>query len=439
MNQETNYDKLFKRFCILTPVILAILGIFIDMYKWYTAFRPGVYDLSTFIIMQFSLNYEYGLTPRGLINEIVVNFVNFAFDGKNYLETQMVLRYVTIVLFDVYFLRFIYKKGTELRKKYGHIIYPIILFSMFFVFQFFVVTFDYASYDVYLVALMFMSLCFIHKDKPFLIIIPMVLMMFLHEGSLFMFMPVIYAFLLKKTINADRNTKIKYWSAIMISGILMSAIFIYFSMFAWRNHTLEQYDEYMHYLMNLYAMPQMGYGFEFIADETFVKQEFLGAHLSTFDPSFYKYPVSYAIYCWATTGAYLLIYTPILIGLRGVYSKFRLVTQSKIDKLKYALILIAQPLALLPFIVLKTDEGRWFRDIVLYYLILFFYKLYTEDCSEIVEILKTKIVNLYNLFKASLQNKLCLIVWFIFLYPGCTNSPSTLVHNLVVITYLMLK
>ena len=437
--KKIDHDLFFKKFCILAPILLALFGMCVYIGKWGNAFTPDAGSFGRFIIMQTGLIYRYGVIPRGLLNTVLVYVNDTFFNGQNYLEVQLAFRYISIVIFNVFSFVFIYKFGRKLREKYGTVVYPLIYIALFFCFRFFEVTFDYATYDIYLIAFLAIALYFVCKDKPFLAIIPMTLMMFFHEGSLFMNMPIIYAFALLKTMGlASKSQKIKYWVFILVSGVIMSGLFVYFSMICWRGHTFLEYEDYIEYLINLYGVRDMNYGFEYILHDDFIKQEFIGSHLAGFDIAFYNNPEVFVVYCYVTTILYMLLFTPFVLYFRPAFRKLKPNDTCKLDKIKRYLILIAQPLALAPFIVFKTDEGRWFRFIVFYYIILIFYKIYNDDCSEFIETVKERFESLCVKAFSNVQSFVCYLAYVVFLYPHGINSPSYFVQYLVVLSYYQL-
>ncbi len=202
-------------------------------------------DMMPFVETQYVFNYKFEFLKRGLLGELF----RLSFDKVNsqiiYIVSFFFLLILSIYFFKIFFLDF--NKEKNIHK----FIFSIMVFTSPFTMQHFI--FDIGRQDIINLLITFLSFFFIEKFHKknlllaFMLLLNLSVMLLIHEGSFFMFIPIIFGFWFFKNPHKD-NLLIKL-------ALFFIIVFITFVISTQGLSTHFTFQELNNYLLNRYFLP----------------------------------------------------------------------------------------------------------------------------------------------------------------------------------------
>lgn len=237
----------------LNKKLYYFLGVIIFMFITYTLyiffFREDV--VISFKITHFLFNYEDEFLKRAFVGEIL-RIINF--DITN--ESIILISKITLIAITVIFVLMAYLFWKNSPKDTGSLLFiSLFLFSsptlMFFYH-------DMGRFDIYGLIIALISIFLILNTKPivYFIIVPvlMVIIILIHEGMFFMFIPLILGFMLYKTSNKKHY--------ITIAIIAMLQLYATYIISTKGQATYQSYEEHYEKLVSKYGENMVGSSLE---------------------------------------------------------------------------------------------------------------------------------------------------------------------------------
>ncbi len=365
--------------------------LFLFLFLWLYA-RVGQYDISSFIQTHHLFNYEHEFLKRALVGEILrLSFENLDADIIFNLSLFFLI-FLSIVFFRIFFINF--NKDNNINK----LIFSIMVFVSPLTLQHFI--FDIGRFEIINIFITLFSFLIIKKfhKNTFLTVIfifPLLIcILLIHEGSFFMFIPMILGFWFFK------NSEIKTF--IVQLFLFLIIIFITYKISTLGLATKYTFKEYYNLLLNqhfLYNEASDHHGFlniSLTAVEVLYRDLF-----NTYDPN-----VKYAIFedtirlgfrFKSLVDNLILIFllSPTFFIVFTIYRSF-----FKVSNFKIKLLLIT-PLASFALFVLGYDHMRWWA--IMFTNIFFILFKLCEEKNLYLEIIlkntqKYKILYIFSIF-----------------------------------------
>ena len=173
--------------------------LFLFLFLWLYA-RVGQYDISSFIQTHHLFNYEHEFLKRALVGEILrLSFENLDADIIFNLSLFFLI-ILSIVLFKIFFINF--NKDNNINK----LIFSMMVFVSPLTLQHYI--FDIGRFEIlniFITLLSFLIIKKFHKNTILTVIFIFPLlncMLLIHEGSFFMFIPMVFGFWFFKSSEA---------------------------------------------------------------------------------------------------------------------------------------------------------------------------------------------------------------------------------------------
>ena len=367
--------------------------LFFFLLLWLYA-RVGQYDIHSFMQTHHLFNYEHEFLKRALVGEILrLSFENLDADIIFNLSLLFLI-FLSIVFFKIFFINF--NKDNNINK----LIFSIMVFVSPLTLQHFI--FDIGRFEIInilLTLLIFLIIKKFHKNTflTVIFIFPLLnCMLLIHEGSLFMFIPMIFGFWFFK------NSEIKTF--IVQLFLFLIIIFITYKISTLGLSTKYTFKEYYNLLLNQHLL------FNEVSDHnSFLRINLAAVEVlyrdlfNTYDPN-----VKYAIFedtirlgfrFKSLVDNLILIFllSPTFFIVFTIYRGF-----FKVSNFKVKLILIT-PLAPFALFVLGYDHMRWWA-IMFTNIFLILFRL-CEEKNLYLEIILTniqkyKILYIFSIFSS---------------------------------------
>ena len=359
-----NKTKLKSILQFLFAFLLVCFALFVTYYGQ---------EVRRYNTTMLAFNYSYGFISRGLLGTLYLGLdMLIPRDILNYTDAANITFIVTNVIMVIFlFLAlFILIKTNEKRLNGAQSI--LLFFAVFFVPMYFSLR-NMGRPDIYMLFFTFVGLILLIWGKMEWLIVPFsIFNVMIHQGYVFLFYNIFMYPLLYKIFQTSGAQRRKYIGILATSFVSVSALFIYFNFFS---HISGQ-DTYD----SIYAMAaKLGNGGEVY--ETLLTHELLGI-----DPWEQEWPQH--IYNFIELPIFCLIMSPfIYLGVR-LFKNIISAAESKIDKIKYALLPICSA-TILPCYILKIDYGRWiFAGLAYFALVtLVLYAFHDDIVTEQVDLL----------------------------------------------------
>lgn len=342
-------DKISNRswFCLL------ILSILIQIVRYHSnLFIPLVNEWST---QELAIDYSYGFIRRGLLGSFT-HLIQSSFH-IDFLSAVVIVQNLGFVLFLIAFLLFIARLlKNDQDKTFCFVVLVTIGLNLF--------GFElkmHGLFDTYIMFLTLLMVYLIISDKA-LFLIPFLtgICVLIHEGYPMMYFGVIVALLLYRfCYSENRRSAFKYAVIFIITGLVVSMLFIYFYFIHPRieDPDIDAILANVKKLLNEPTIDTSNFRYIWLDDEiipnsnTAINNMRIDGKLTAWFFKLIRVPIANAIICGP------LLYSTALFWLRiikGERSRFR----------KAILFLSGSSVLLtLPIIVLHTDQARWFFDI----------------------------------------------------------------------------
>lgn len=368
----------------ITNFQYCVLFLFLTLWLF---IRSNQSDVSNFIQTHHLFNYEHEFLKRGFVGEILRLSIENLNANVIYILSLFFLVLLSIVFFIIVFVNF--NKDTNLTK----LIFSVTVFVSPLTLQHFI--FDFGRFDI--INLLITLLCFLiikkfYKNTLLIIIFIFPLlncMLFIHEGSYLMFIPMIFGYWFFK--NSKKTTfTIQLFLFLIISLITYKVSTLGLS-------TKFTYAEYYDFLLNKYFFLAENSDTHNFINISGLAVEILYKDLfNTYDPN-----VSYSIveetkkigfsYNSILDNLILMfLLSPIFFIVFSIYRSF-----FKIGNLQLKLFLIT-PLSTFALFVLAYDHMRWWA-IMFTNIFLIIFKL-CEERNLYLEIILTNVKKYKTLY-----------------------------------------
>ena len=323
--------------------------LFLFLFIWLYA-RVGQYDISSFIQTHHLFNYEHEFLKRALVGEILrLSFENLDADMIFNLSLFFLI-FLSIVFFKIFFINF--NKDNNINK----LIFSMMVFVSPLTLQHYI--FDIGRFEIiniFITLLSFLIIKKFHKNTFLTVIFIFLLcncMLLIHEGSYFMFIPMIFGFWFFKS-SETKTFLIQLFLFLIIT-------FITYKISTLGLSTKYSFKEYYNLLLNkhfLFAEDSDHHGFlniSLTAVEVLYRDLF-----NTYDPN-----VKYAIFEDTIRLGFrfksLIDNLLLIILLSPTFFIVFTICRSifKVSNFKVKLLLIT-PLASFALFVLGYDHMRW--------------------------------------------------------------------------------
>ena len=359
---KTNNNLQSTNSTVLTNKTFFLLLVFSFAAKFYL-YRNDIYTLDpkAWHTQELTMDYSYGFIRRGLAGSFATLIKNvFNIEYPTALKTVQI---IGVLLFSVAILIFfssVLKFENEKAFCFISILYISLDQTGFELTQF-------GLLDTYIMPITILMVYLIVKDKAlFLIPILSGVCVLIHEAYPMMFFAVIVALLIYRFCYAeDRKAQIRYASVFLITGLVVSVLFVYFIFIHPRidNPDIEA----------IKATCTMKLGREI---------EFSNLRTLWLDPTLIPNTIQADSQMWIngkSTAMFFMLMklvianTIICIPLIVLTAKYWIgVIRNESSKFRKFLLLICSlsVFLVLPLIIIHNDQGRWFHDIVFFEIVV---------------------------------------------------------------------
>ena len=409
-------------YVLSTVYILKQMGITRDFYNLPLQCNPDgtPFDVSSRetayfgFIAAYYISYKYGVVPRGFVNSIIYLFYMpihalFGLFGINFsfIVAAVIFKYLLLILLDIILVNVFVKILKYLHERIGNKAYYM-YFVLICVMNVYVVGFEYRYTDYVLFMLQIAGIYFAIKRKDILALLTMVLSLFVHEASLLLSCPIVFAIILARHLHDDAKSKVKSYLRMFAMGAVLLLVAMYFLKFQGYFHDESSVTQVYSDILTDMGVPvnENSLGHMDI-DFKLVRQFLFNAGTTKWNNDIiadgvYDYETQFL--SLLTTLFYTLTLLPITICVAKNLIKNLKNTKSVFVKFEKILIAIAGIIAMMPMIIFKEDIARWITFIWIYYAFLGFYGLYTN--SEIVinvyDSIVTKVKKLLDVSKTNI-------------------------------------
>ncbi len=421
------YDKL--------PYLLAFLVVTtIQIYVYHDtcidAFSKVNYEKSLTeyynqMALLYFLTYKYGFIGRALIGSVIYGFY-FLVDNISFLLFQIHVDYISfgiifrclmIIYLNAVMCVIVYKLMQMLKLKIGIRRYYL-LFLIGMISSLFFTGFEYRLNDYPLFMLQLFAIYLVLNQKEWLAFIPMVFMILIHEGSILLTCPVVFAMMVAVHLHDDSVSKRKTYLRMALMGFFLVLLSFYFL-------KLQAYVNPSDLADRICADMLEGLGRSIGQDAvntarrycSLVSQVVYSDGTTKWNsPVVCEYNYKLQFVSWLCTIVYFLTLLPIVIlTVKRVHQSIRM-SEGWFVKLEKVAVVSAGFLTVLPLIVFKEDIARWILFFWIYYCILAFYGLYirNEMVLDILDSIRFKVV---SWMKESKTNIAPILVYYISIIP----------------------
>jgi len=375
----------------ITKIQYVILFLFLFLWLYIRAAPP---QILSFIQTHYLFNYEHEFLKRGFVGEILRLSVKNLNADIVYNLSLFFLIFLSIIFFKIFFIDF--NKDTNIYK----LIFSTMVFVSPLTLQHFI--FDIGRFDI--INILITLLCFFIVEKfhknTFLVVIfifPLLnCMLLIHEGSFFIFIPMIFGFWFFK--NSKKNTL-----GIQLIFFLIIT-FVTYKISTLGLSTKYTYTEYYNFLINKY----------FISADDLVSGRFFSVRstsvevlyrdlFNTYDPNV-LYPIfedtiriGFTIKWLVNNLILIILLSPVFFIIFTIYRSF-----FNVSDFKTKLFLIT-PLSPFALFIFGYDHMRWWALIFTNIFIILFRLCKEKDIYlEIIlaNIKKYKILYIFLIFES---------------------------------------
>tara|TARA_B100000242_G_scaffold235491_1_gene175360 strand:- start:659 stop:1885 length:1227 start_codon:yes stop_codon:yes gene_type:complete len=344
----------------ITKIQYIILFLFLFLWLYIRAAPP---QILSFIQTHYLFNYEHEFLKRGFVGEILRLSVENLNADIVYNLSLFFLFFLSIIFFKIFFIDF--NKDTDIHK----LIFSTMVFVSPLTIQHFI--FDIGRFDI--INILITLLCFFIVEKfhkniflVAILIFPLLnCMLLIHEGSFFMFIPMIFGFWFLK------DSKKNIFGIQLIFFLIIT--FITYKISTLGLSTIYTYTEYYNFLVNRYFIfaDDLASGRFFSIRSTAV--EILYRDLfNTYDPNV-LYPIfedtiriGFNIKWLVNNLILIILLSPVFFIIFTIYRSF-----FKVSDFKTKLFLIT-PISPIVLFIFGYDHMRWWALIFTNIFIILF-------------------------------------------------------------------
>ena len=344
----------------ITKIQYIILFLFLFLWLYIRAAPP---QILSFIQTHYLFNYEHEFLKRGFVGEILRLSVENLNADIVYNLSLFFLFFLSIIFFKIFFIEF--NKDTDIHK----LIFSTMVFVSPLTIQHFI--FDIGRFDI--INILITLLCFFIVEKfhkniflVAILIFPLLnCMLLIHEGSFFMFIPMIFGFWFLK------DSKKNIFGIQLIFFLIIT--FITYKISTLGLSTIYTYTEYYNFLVNRYFIfaDDLASGRFFSIRSTAV--EILYRDLfNTYDPNV-LYPIfedtiriGFNIKWLVNNLILIILLSPVFFIIFTIYRSF-----FKVSDFKTKLFLIT-PISPIVLFIFGYDHMRWWALIFTNIFIILF-------------------------------------------------------------------
>jgi len=344
----------------ITKIQYIILFLLLFLWLYIRAAPP---QILSFIQTHYLFNYEHEFLKRGFVGEILRLSVENLNADIVYNLSLFFLFFLSIIFFKIFFIEF--NKDTDIHK----LIFSTMVFVSPLTIQHFI--FDIGRFDI--INILITLLCFFIVEKfhkniflVAILIFPLLnCMLLIHEGSFFMFIPMIFGFWFLK------DSKKNIFGIQLIFFLIIT--FITYKISTLGLSTIYTYTEYYNFLVNRYFIfaDDLASGRFFSIRSTAV--EILYRDLfNTYDPNV-LYPIfedtiriGFNIKWLVNNLILIILLSPVFFIIFTIYRSF-----FKVSDFKTKLFLIT-PISPIVLFIFGYDHMRWWALIFTNIFIILF-------------------------------------------------------------------
>ena len=341
-----------------TQYVILFLFLFLWLY-----IRASPHQILSFIQTHYLFNYEHEFLKRGFVGEVLRLSVKNLNADIVYNLSLFFLFFLSIIFFKIFFIDF--NKDTDIHK----LIFSTMVFVSPLTIQHFI--FDIGRFDI--INILITLLCFFIVEKfhkniflVAILIFPLLnCMLLIHEGSFFMFIPMIFGFWFLK------DSKKNIFGIQLIFFLIIT--FITYKISTLGLSTIYTYTEYYNFLVNRYFIfaDDLASGRFFSIRSTAV--EILYRDLfNTYDPNV-LYPIfedtiriGFNIKWLVNNLILIILLSPVFFIIFTIYRSF-----FKVSDFKTKLFLIT-PISPIVLFIFGYDHMRWWALIFTNIFIILF-------------------------------------------------------------------
>lgn len=313
---------------------------------------------------ELTVNYTYGFVRRGFMGSIT--YAVSQIFSLDYAKAICIVQFIGEIIFVALFLSFLYR---VLRKTDDLAIGIILVVSMN-VIGFYVR--DWGELDIFMISLTIIMLYLLFNNRC-LWLIPIIagICECIHEGYALMYFGIIFSALLYKAFIENDKKKKKYlWAILLLTGALVSCLFLYFYFFSKINVPFEKMYENIHDEIGDIALY---YNLAYIYNNG--DAPLLAMWLN-------NRPTLEFIKRMMADFLNLIVCLPMIVMAISFWKRLIADKVTIKNKLKYSVIPLFGFL-ILPLVFIQTDQARWFYDFVLFELFLISFVAINEDSATI--------------------------------------------------------
>ncbi len=304
---------------------------------------------------ELTANYSYGFIRRGLMGT-VVQLVSQALRADT-LEIIFLTQFMGTIVFVallIFFFFLILKKTNTAASKMMILLFVAMGGIGFYFFR-------WGEMDIFMISISLVSCILIIKSK-YIWLIPFfsAVCVMIHEGYVMMYFGIIMALLLyRATMEEDKDNKKKFWICLFSTGILTTALFIYFYFFSVSVSKVHIDEILANAEQNLRILLQ----------EVNMRYIYAGDGLPSAAMWVKGKPTDEFFIRMVILCLNILVCLPIIILLIRFWNN---VLRHTIDRRRkvITIVCLAFQLLTIPLVLVQTDQARWFYAVV-YFNFLF--------------------------------------------------------------------
>lgn len=381
MNGLLSESNQLKRY--LTPRIVNIVVIIMGVLKFVLYGLNSVSNVSTdWQAYELTANYSFGFIKRAFLGTIVrftAISMDFGYSKSVYLIMLLEEIIFTLILFSLAFYLINKYKDSNLN------LVILLFFSTNIVGFYFL---DWGEPDVMLMSLSIIACVLIVKGKHlWLVPLLLALCVLIHEGYVSMYFGMVIALLCIKWISESGKKRTRFFITLMTSGLLCSALFVYFYFYSTKAFTITSQEF-------------IDYSVESLGTTLTSEMNLLSAFWGIGTPAFAMWesgvPTREFWYRMIVVLLAVVLCFPLILYKFSIWRRIIISENNRFNRFIYVFCASFFILTI-PLIVLHTDEGRWFYDLVFqeFMMLFFVYIIDFKNVRSIVrETVKCNVLNL---------------------------------------------
>lgn len=298
---------------------------------------------------ELTVNYTFGFVRRGLLGTIVYGMTRLF--SIEYNQAIVLFELFAEILFVTMLLIYIVR---VMKRSEGMAMMSLILVALNPIGFYFC---DWGEMDLIIISLTIVMLLLLHSNKCiWLIPILSCTCECIHEGYALMFFCIVFSVLFYKCITEkNKKEKIYLWTVLLITGLAVSALFVYFYFFS-NKFINVSYEELVAHTKSILGTDNLKQDLEYVF---FDAEGPLNAMWVDNKPTFDFYFRMIAVI------VNMLVCSPLLCKVIRLWKGTVTAQQGTLNKMLY----FALPMygfLILPLVFIQTDEARWFYDFVFF-------------------------------------------------------------------------